>query len=203
MSDMIICEGKDFSLLEYGAGGSRLRGGWQPWGLKGFGGQASKSLEKQGCTADPEQTAEHSAQAGWACSLIPEGERNSEQQSKSHSWAKPQERRTCLNSESSSGYQEREQKRTFAEEGREAPPALRNSGGCFIPTHFTERCSKPSTSEQPQLLRRRWAETAEQLTFGVECETLIKSRISSIIWRRELQKMQEGDDGVKARKGQS
>lgn len=64
MSDMIICEGKDFSLLEYGAGGSRLRGGWQPWGLKGFGGQASKSLEKQGCTADPEQTAEHSAQAG-------------------------------------------------------------------------------------------------------------------------------------------
>ena len=64
ISDTIICEGEDFTLLEYGVGGSRLQGGRQPWGLKGFGGQASKSREKQVCTANPEQTADHSAQAG-------------------------------------------------------------------------------------------------------------------------------------------
>lgn len=46
ISDLIIREGKDLTLLECRVGrGSRCRQ-WQPWGQKVFGGQASESLEK-------------------------------------------------------------------------------------------------------------------------------------------------------------
>lgn len=76
-------------------------------------------------------------------------------------WAKPQERRACLNPQSSSGCQGREQKRAFAEGGREALPALRNSGRGFLPTHFTEHCYKSNTSEPQQLLRWRGAEGSQ------------------------------------------
>lgn len=79
-----------------------------------------------------------------------------------------------------------------AEEGHsqeeERRPALSNSGGCFLPTRFAERCCKSDTSEHQQLPRPRGAETTEQLTFGDGCETLIKSRVFSIIWEGELQK---------------
>ena len=49
LSDLIIWEGKDLTLLECGVGRGRLWGQWQPWGLKVFGEQASKSLEKWVC----------------------------------------------------------------------------------------------------------------------------------------------------------
>lgn len=45
-----------------------------------------------------------------------------------------------------------------------------------------------NTKEHQQLQSLRGVETTEQLTFGGGCETLIKNRVSSVMWEGELQK---------------
>ena len=75
ISDLIVREGKDLTLLECGVGRSRLWGQWQRWGLKVFGGQRSECA-----TANPR--AKPSAKVAWGCSLLLEGWRSSGQHSR-------------------------------------------------------------------------------------------------------------------------
>lgn len=53
--------------------------------------------------------------------------------------------------------------------------------GSFLSAHFTEHCGELNTVSTSNS-EAEGAETTEQLTFGDGCETLIKSRVSSIMW---------------------
>lgn len=154
ISALIIREGKDLTLLECGVGSSRLWGQWQWWGLKVFGGQASKSLEKWVCY---HKTPSETLSPGRLRLQSPPG-RMEKFRTAQHTML--QERTAGLNPDRLSGCQEREWRRASIEPGREAAAALRNSGGCLLLTHFTERCSEWNTSEQQfrrQRSRDNWA----------------------------------------------
>lgn len=185
---MITWEGKDFTFLECGVGRSGLWGGWQAWDLKDFGGQILKDLKKRVHVANPKQTAEPSAQVNWGYNQILEGVRYSEQQSRMQLLGQNLRKEKPVWTQRAYLDARKERRRTFADEGREALPALRNSWGVFLPTHLTEHCCVLNTKEHQQLQSLRGAETTEQLTFGDGCETLIKNRVSSVMWEGELQK---------------
>lgn len=187
MSDMIIWEGRDFTYLECGVG--RSRPWWQAWGGR---------LWRIGL----EEPGEGRGLTNWVgfwvnggCSLIWEGERNSEQQSKGHLLGqKLQERKAYVNPGNAVGCQEREQK-NICRGRKRGTPSFRSSGE-FSFQHSWRPQLQVEHSERQPLPRLRGAETTEQLTFGHW-----RAEPVPLCGLRNCRKMYEGDKGAKAREG--
>lgn len=144
----IYRQGEGFTLLECAVGRNGLRGGWQPWGLKGFGGQALKTSEKS-VYCKP-WTDSITISPGKLRLLSTPGRR--EQFRTAKSWChllgqSLKKEKPVWTQLAHLDARKENRRRTFVEEGGEVPLALRNSGGVFLPTHLSEHQWTPATAQ--------------------------------------------------------
>lgn len=154
--------------------------------------QASKSLGRKMCMADPEQRGGPSAQVDWGLSLTLEGERNSEQQSRSHLLGQSlRNEEPVWTHRAHLDAKEESRKGHLLREGERHSQPLGTLGEVFS-QHTSLNIAISQTPVSPSNCwdggEQREAKTTEQLTFGDGCETLIKTGASSTIWEGELQK---------------
>lgn len=121
------------------------------------------------CIANSGQKAELSARGNWGCSLIPKGERDSEEQSRNFILGQSLRKEKPFWTQRDHLHTRKESRQTLAEEGREMPLPLGTLGE--FPLSTLQWALRWVEHSEHQQLWAEGAETTEQLTFGDGCET--------------------------------